>query len=172
MLRTRGKVTGVVVSMAAAVGLLAACGDNDSTASSTPTLKTSATSAAPGPTIPSVVQIPPEESSEPAPTTEEAPERPAPVQPTPENASGQLSAKDQALIEQLKQRGLNPTPDIAVTTAGFVCQSKQSGLPADQVTTYVNAMAGSDPAFDPNKMPVEQAGRIYVDVANQGYCNQ
>ena len=172
MLRTRGKVTGVVVSIAA-VGLLAACGDNDSTASSTPTLKTSATPAQPGPTLPSVVQVPPAESEQtPAPETEET-QQPQPAEPS--TVSGdrpQLSAKDQAMVEELEKRGLNPTPDVAVTTANFVCQSKDSGLPADQVNTYVNAMAGSDPAFDPHKMPVEQAGQIYIDVATQTYCNQ
>lgn len=172
MLRTRGKVTGVVVSLAA-VGLLAACGDNDSTASSTPTLKTSATTATAGPTIPSVVQVPPEEGAPPAAPTSGAMERPEPVEPSvAAGDTSELSAKDQALIEELKRRGLSPTPDIAVTTASFVCQGKASGLPDDQITTYVNAMAGSDPAFDPQKMPVEQAGRIYVDTANQTYCNK
>ncbi|MBF6173471.1 DUF732 domain-containing protein [Nocardia blacklockiae] len=172
MLRTRGKVTGVVVSLAA-VGLLAACGDNDSTATSTPTLKTSTTAAA-GPTIPSVVQVPPAESAQPSaePSTSAA-ERPEPAQPP--AASGntaELSDKDQGLIDELKKRGLNPTPDIAVTTASFVCQGKSSGLPDDQIATYVNAMAGSDPNFDPQKMSVEQAGRIYIDTANQAYCNK
>uniref|UniRef100_UPI0024581168 DUF732 domain-containing protein n=1 Tax=Nocardia wallacei TaxID=480035 RepID=UPI0024581168 len=63
-------------------------------------------------------------------------------------------------------------PDVAVTTASFVCQGKAAGMPNDQLTTYVNAMAGSDPAYDPAKMPVEQAGKIYVDVATQTYCDK
>ncbi|MBB5913652.1 type IV secretory pathway VirB10-like protein [Nocardia transvalensis] len=173
MLRTREKVTGVVVAFAA-VGLLAACGDNDSTASSTPTLKTSTAPASPAPTIPSVVQVPPEENGQqPAPTTTSAAERPEPVQPSPAASNpAELSAKDQALIDELKKRGINPTSDVAVTTASFVCQGKAANMPPDQLTTYVNAMAGSDPQFDPQKMPVEQAGQIYIDVATKSYCGQ
>jgi hypothetical protein len=40
------------------------------------------------------------------------------------------------------------------------------------VKTFVNAMAGTDPSFDPQKMSVEQAGQIYIDVATQSYCNK
>ncbi|RDI48456.1 DUF732 domain-containing protein [Nocardia mexicana] len=169
MLRTRGAATAALAI--AAAGLLAACGDNDSTASSTPTLKPSTTSASgPTPTLPSVVQIPPEEGGS-APSTS-ADERPQPVEPTTAAGSAPLTAKDEALVEELKKRGVNATPDVAVTTASFVCQGKAAGMPNDQLTTYVNAMAGSDPAYDPAKMPVEQAGKIYVDVATQSYCDK
>ncbi|MFF0489250.1 DUF732 domain-containing protein [Nocardia sp. NPDC003482] len=173
MLRTRGKVTGALVAFAAA-GLLAACGNNDSTASSTPTLKTS-TAAAPTTTLPSVV-IPPSDapSSEQAPPTSSALERPEPVTPSPgPTETGPVSSKDQAFLDELRKRGVSPaSPDIALTAANYVCQGKAGGASDQEIATYVNAMAGSDPGFDPQKMTVEQAGRIYMDAANATYCNK
>ncbi|MBF6328582.1 DUF732 domain-containing protein [Nocardia transvalensis] len=173
MLRTRGKVAGVVVAIAA-TGLLAACGNNDSTASSTPTLKTSTTTASPTVTLPSV-QVPPDSEEpapeQPAPTTTVAPERPQPVEPTTGANTPPLSGKDQAFLDELRKRGVTPSsPDIALTAANYVCQGKSAGASDQEISTYVNAMAGSDPAFDPNKMPVEQAGKIYIDVATATYC--
>ncbi|NKY47203.1 DUF732 domain-containing protein [Nocardia cerradoensis] len=182
MLRTRpvgeryiagGKVAGIVVALAA-TGLLAACGGNDSTASSTPTLKPSHTTA----TVPAAQSAPnsapaaPEPSPEQAPATSTANERPEPAQPT-SAESAPLSAKDQAYLDELKKRGVNPSsPDIAITAANYVCQSKASGASDQEVKTFVNAMAGTDPSFDPQKMSVEQAGQIYIDVATQSYCNK
>lgn len=183
MLRTRpvgeryvagGKVAGIVVALAA-TGLLAACGGNDSTASSTPTLKPSTTTAAA-----SSVQSAPGSAQQPAPepSTEQAPaptsvnERPEPAQPSAADHPP-LSDKDQAYLDELKKRGVTPSsPDIALTAANYVCQSKASGASDQEVKTFVNAMAGTDPGFDPQKMSVEQAGQIYIDVATQTYCNK
>ncbi|ATL64991.1 DUF732 domain-containing protein [Nocardia terpenica] len=177
MLRTRG--VGATLAIASVL-LLAACGGNDSTASSKPTLKTStsATATVPPAQSPSAApggdqQTVPEPPSA-APTTSAAAERPEPVQPTataPDNPP--LSAKDQAFLDELRKRGVVPSsPDIALTAANYVCQGKASGASDQEISTYVNAMAGSDPAFDPNKMSVEQAGKIYIDTATQNYCNK
>jgi hypothetical protein len=83
-----------------------------------------------------------------------------------------ITAKGQAFLDAVRQHGLSPTPDVAIPTADFICQSKVQNMPPDQVATYVNAMVGSDPAFDPQKMPVGQAGQIYIDAATQTYCPQ
>lgn len=164
MLRTRGTVTSRVtwrstaaVWVCSAAALLAACGHNDSTATSSPSLPSPTVSA---PAI-SAQTPPPEPPSE----------RPQPV-PPPTDAP-QVSGRDQAFLDGLRQRGINPSSnDIALTTAQYICQSKASGVPDDQIVTFVNAMAGSDPGFDPQKMPVEQAGKAYVDVATATYCNR
>ncbi|WP_181064088.1 DUF732 domain-containing protein [Nocardia nova] len=182
MLRTRpvgeryiagGKVAGIMVALAA-TGLLAACGGNDSTASNTPTLKPSTTTAtvAPAQSAPNSAPAAPEPTQEQAPATSSANERPEPAQPN-SGDNTQLSAKDQAYLDELKKRGVNPSsPDIAITAANYVCQSKASGASDQEVKTFVNAMAGTDPSFDPQKMSVEQAGQIYIDVATQSYCNK
>ncbi|MEU6559946.1 DUF732 domain-containing protein [Nocardia nova] len=180
MLRTRpvgeryiagGKVAGVVVALAA-TGLLAACGGNDSTASSTPTLKPSATTSAAAPTKSADAPPPaPESAPEQAPATTDAEERPAPA-PT-SAATPPLSEKDKAYLDELNKRGVTPSsPDIALTAANYICQSKASGASDQEVKTFVNAMAGTDPGYDPQKMPVDQAGQIYIDVATQTYCNK
>ncbi|NKY49972.1 DUF732 domain-containing protein [Nocardia vermiculata] len=165
------KVAGIAVVLAA-TGLLAACGGNDSTASSTPSLKPSSTTAA---AESSASAAPSTEEQAPEPTEQEqapqppAVEEPAPVQPTP--AQRELSDKDKAYIAELNKRGVTPSsPDIAITAANYICQSKANGASDQEVTTFVNAMAGTDPGFDPAKMPVEQAGQIYIDVATQTYC--
>ncbi|WP_227978888.1 DUF732 domain-containing protein [Nocardia spumae] len=178
MLRTRpvgeryiagGKVAGIVVALAAS-GLLAACGGNDSTASSTPSLKTSTTTAVAQSKAPSAEPSAAESTPEQAPETSAA-ERPEPAPTSADHPP--LSEKDQAYLDELKKRGVTPSsPDIALTAANYICQSKANGASDAEVKTFVNAMAGTDPGFDPQKMPVEQAGQIYVDVATETYCNK
>lgn len=165
MLWTRGKVTGRVarrstaaVGACAAAALLAACGHNDSTATGSPSV------------APPVVTAPAAAGAQ-TPPPEPPSERPQPVPPPTDTP--QMSGRDQAFLDGLRQRGINPSSnDIALTTAQYICQSKATGVPDDQIATFVNAMAGSDPGFDPQKMPVEQAGKAYVDVATATYCNR
>lgn len=181
MHRIRGKVFGVAVAIAA-TGLLAACGDDDSTASSTPTLSTTATSSAaapssaegepasPAPESPAPEQ--PEQQPEQQ-TDTAAPERPQPVpnEEIPEADTSGLSDKDKQFLAALEEKGIKPSsPDIALSVATYVCQGIAAGAAESDLTTFVNAMAGSDAAFDPSKMPVEEAGRIYIDTAKQTYC--
>ncbi|MEV6771004.1 DUF732 domain-containing protein [Nocardia sp. NPDC051030] len=177
MHRTRGKVFGMVAAVAAA-GLLAACGNSDSTATSTPTLAPTTTKASavapttPGGDAPSTDQSAPET----APTTSVAAERPQPVPSqfitTPSNAPA-LTDKDKTFLEELKKKGISPaSSDIALTAGNLVCQGKSGGATDEQILTYVTAIAGSDPSFDESKMSVDQAGKIYVDVATASYCNK
>ncbi|ONM46014.1 DUF732 domain-containing protein [Nocardia donostiensis] len=178
MYRTRGKVLGVALAVAAS-GVLVACGDNDSTASKTPTLSSSAsatqqpsatTEAAPAP---QGEEAQPQQPAPPAPPAEEEqPERPAPV-PPPDTAEqgADLGENEQKFIDELNKQGVTPSsPDIALSIGNYVCQGIAQGASDEQMTTFVTAMAGSDPAFDPAKMPVEQAGQIYISTAKQHYC--
>ncbi|WP_067648470.1 DUF732 domain-containing protein [Nocardia harenae] len=175
MHRTRGKVMGVAVALAA-TGLLAACGDNDSTASSTPSLSTTASAASQAPT--SAAQAP-DQGATPsaevsAPPAAESPERPEPV-PTdavPPANTTTLGDRDQQFLDALAAKGVTPsTPDIALSIGAYVCQGSAAGASDQDLMTFVSAMAGSDPSFDPAKMPVEQAGKIYLDTAKQTYCS-
>ncbi|QLY31169.1 DUF732 domain-containing protein [Nocardia huaxiensis] len=177
MQRTRGKVLGVVAAVAATAGLLAACGDNDSTATSTPTLAPTTTKPAASSTPGGESPADPSTSEQPqaaAPTTTVAVERPQPVPSqfvTTPSDSPALSDRDKAFIEALKAKGITPaTSDIAITAGNLVCQGKSQNAPEDQIITYVTAIAGSDPSFDESKMSVEQAGKIYYDVATSSYC--
>lgn len=180
MHRIRGKVFGVAMAIAA-TGLLAACGDDDSTASSTPTLTTTASSAAAAPSStegePSS-PAPQEPAAEPEQQPEQqtdtvAPERPQPV-PTediPEADTSGLSDKDKQFLAALEEKGVTTSsPDIALSVATYVCQGVSAGAAESDLTTFVNAMAGSDASFDPSKMSVEDAGRIYIETAKQTYC--
>ncbi|WP_378735778.1 DUF732 domain-containing protein [Nocardia brasiliensis] len=175
MQRTRGKVFGVVVAIAA-TGLLAACGGNDSTASSTPTLtRTTAATQPPASSTTSADTGQPAPAPEPEQTPEAtvAPERPQPVpaEAAPPADTSKLSDKDKKYLDALKQQGVTPsTPDIALSVANYVCQGSASGASDQDLMTFVSAMAGSDPSFDPAKMPVEKAGQIYISAAKQTYC--
>ncbi|MFX0573242.1 DUF732 domain-containing protein [Nocardia nepalensis] len=175
MHRTRGKVIGVVVGIAA-TGLLAACGNNDSTASNTPTL--SHTTTATSPTTASTgagATGQPSQASEPAQTPADTatPERPQPV-PTnavPSEDTSKLSDKDKKFLDALKAAGVSTSsPDIALSIGAYVCQGVAANASDQDLMTFVSAMAGSDPSFDPAKMPVEKAGRIYIDTAKATYC--
>ncbi|WP_227997933.1 DUF732 domain-containing protein [Nocardia australiensis] len=175
MHRTRGKVLGVAVAIAA-TGLLAACGGNDSTASSTPTLSHT-TTATQAPAASSSAnetggQAPAPESTQQT-SPEAEPERPQPV-PTdagPPADESNLTDKDKKFLDALKTQGISTSsPDIALSIGSYVCQGVAAGASEQDLTTFVNAMAGSDPSFDPAKMPVEKAGKIYLDTAKQTYC--
>ncbi|MGW6335979.1 DUF732 domain-containing protein [Nocardia rhamnosiphila] len=180
MYRTRGTLLGVVAAVAAA-GLLAGCGNDDSTATGTPTLSTSAgttsASAAPAPSSESPAPAPAPEGETPAPeqpaepeAPAEEPERPAPVPPQ-ETDTGNLGAKEQTFVDELAKQGVTPSsPDIALSIGNYVCQGVAAGTSDADMATFVNAMAGSDPSFDPAKMPVEQAGQIYISTAKAHYC--
>ncbi|MFI5714995.1 DUF732 domain-containing protein [Nocardia sp. NPDC051750] len=175
MYRTRGTLLGVVAAVAAA-GLLAGCGDEESTATSTPTLSTPAaapsvsSAPAPAPEEQSPAPAPaPEESAAPEAPAEE-PERPEPVPPQ-ETEAAELGPKEQTFIDELVKQGVTPSsPDVALSTGGFVCDAVAQGVSDADLLTWVSAMAGSDSTFDPAKMPVEQAGRIYIDTAKAHYC--
>lgn len=177
MYRTRGKVFGVVAAIAVS-GLLAACGDNDSTATSTPTLSSAATSAPQSAS--SIPEAPAPEGEatgapegEPAPEPPAEPERPAPLPPqeVPAPEGGPVGDKEQKFLDELGKQGVTPSsPDIALSIGNYVCQGLAQGVSEESMSTFVNAMAGSDPSFDPAKMPVEQAGQIYIDTAEQHYC--
>lgn len=179
MYRTRGPLLAVVAAVAAA-GLLAGCGNDDSTATSTPTLSTPvgtpSASSAPAPSSESPAPAPVPEGEAPAPeqpAEPEAPaepERPAPVPPQ-ETDTGNLGAKEQTFVDELAKQGVTPSsPDIALSIGNYVCQGVAAGTSDADMATFVNAMAGSDPSFDPAKMPVEQAGQIYISTAKAHYC--
>ncbi len=175
MYRTRGKVFGVVAAIAVS-GLLAACGDEESTATSTPTLSSAATSAPQSAS--SVPEAPAPEGEAPAPPEGESageppaePERPAPLPPQESPDSAPVGDKEQQFLDELGKQGVSPaSPEIALNIGNYVCQGLAQGVSREEMTTFVNAMAGSDPSFDPSKMPVEQAGKIYIDTAEQHYC--
>lgn len=180
MYRTRGTLLGVVAAVAAA-GLLAGCGDDESTATSTPTLSTpaavSSTSSAAAPAPEGGTPAPEAEGGAPVPeeapapeAPAEEPERPAPVPPQ-ETDTAALGEKEQTFLNELNKQGVTPSsPDIALSIGNYVCQGVAAGTPDASMVTFVNAMAGSDPSFDPAKMPVEQAGQIYLNTAKSSYC--
>lgn len=178
MYRTRGTMLGVVAAVAAA-GLLAGCGDDESTATSTPTLSTpaaassesSASAPAPAPEeqAPAPEAPAPEEPAAPEAPPEEM-ERPAPVEPQVAPTT-ELGPKEQTYIDELAKQGVTPSvPDTALSIGSYVCSQVAQGTPDPAMLTWVTAMAGADAAFDPAKMPVEQAGQIYIDTAKAHYC--
>ncbi|WP_280239252.1 DUF732 domain-containing protein [Nocardia abscessus] len=157
----------------AATGLLAACGDNDSTATSTPTPTRTTTVATTSPAASA-----PADTGQPAPAPEEptttvAPERPQPVptEAVPPADTSKLTDQDKRFLDDLAKQGVTPsTPDIALSIGAYVCQGTAAGASDQDLMTFVNAMAGSDPSFDPAKMPVEKAGQIYISTARATYC--
>ncbi|MEU7630133.1 DUF732 domain-containing protein [Nocardia sp. NPDC049220] len=164
----------------AATGLLAACGDNDSTVSSTPTLSRTTTTTATQPAASSTSAAAPGQPApgQPAPeqqppTETVAPERPLPVptEAAPPVDTSKFTDKDKRFLDELQKQGITPsTPDIALSIGAYVCQGTASGASDQDLMTFVNAMAGSDPSFDPAKMPVERAGQIYISAAKATYC--
>ncbi|MFD4430138.1 DUF732 domain-containing protein [Nocardia sp. NPDC058497] len=170
MHRIPGKVAGSVAALAA-VALLSACGGNDSTASQTPTLSTSASAAAP-----SATQAPAEgghgdHTPTAAPETSAAPEQPQAAPETTSAAAEPAAGKDKAFLDELAKNGITPAdPASALTAATYICSTKATGANEADMATFVAAMAGTDPAFDPAKMDVNKAAQIYIAAATATYC--
>ncbi|MFI7664245.1 DUF732 domain-containing protein [Nocardia sp. NPDC049526] len=171
MHRTRGKVIGVVVGIAA-TGLLAACGNNDSTATSTPTMSHTTTAAATPSASTSAAATGQPSAAPETPADTATPERPQPVPTnTAPGDTSKLTDKDKKFLDALKAAGITPSsPDIALSIGTYVCQGVAANASDQDLMTFATAMAGSDPSFDPAKMPVEQAGKIYIDTAKSTYC--
>ncbi|MFD6390307.1 DUF732 domain-containing protein [Nocardia sp. NPDC060259] len=171
MHRIPGKVAGSVAALAA-VALLSACGGNDSTASQTPTLSTSASAAAS-----SATQAPAEghgdhaPSATAAPESSAAPEQPQAAPETTSAAAAPAAGKDKAFLDELAKNGITPAdPASALTAASYICSTKATGASESDMATFVAAMAGTDPAFDPAKMDVNKAAQIYIAAATTTYC--
>ncbi|MGW6424220.1 DUF732 domain-containing protein [Nocardia sp. NPDC055053] len=172
MHRIPGKVAGSVAALAA-VALLSACGGNDSTASQTPTLSTTASAAAS-----SATQAPAEgghgdhtPSATAAPETSAAPEQPQAAPETTSAAAAPAAGKDKAFLDELAKNGITPAdPASALTAASYICSTKATGASEADMATFVAAMAGTDPAFDPAKMDVNKAAQIYIAAATATYC--
>jgi hypothetical protein len=171
--------TGAFVLLAGAS--LAACGSDDSSASSTPSFTSSATSAAAVTTAPSSA---PDASS----TTQAAPTSPGAAATAPEQAtpvpSGfpgpteapNVDARGQAFLAELKAKGVTVAGDgeIAISTANYICAAKQQGVPNDQISTFVTANVGSEAAASGAEITAEQAGataQTYIDAASAKYCS-
>ncbi|MGK8521466.1 DUF732 domain-containing protein [Nocardia asteroides] len=161
-----------MVAAIAVTGLLAACGDNDSTATSTPSpTRTTTATTSPAASAPADTGQPAPAPEQPTPTV--APERPQPVptEAVPPADTSKLTDKDKRFLDELSKQGVTPSsPDIALSIAAYVCQGTAAGASDQDLMTFVNAMAGSDPSFDPAKMPVEKAGQIYISTARATYC--
>ncbi|WP_278260777.1 DUF732 domain-containing protein [Nocardia sp. AG03] len=171
MHRIPGKVAGSVAALAA-VALLSACGGNDSTASQTPTLSSSASAPAASTQAPAPSA---DEHGGHAPSSSAAPESSAPEQPAPapetSAPSAPASAKDQAFLDELSKNGITPaSPDIALTAANYICSSRATGASDADIAPFVAAIAGSDANFDESKMDVDKASQVYIAAATSTYC--
>lgn len=165
MYRNRGKALWAVAAFAA-VGLVAGCGGNTTPASSKPASSAKPTTTTPTTSVSATTTIitPPAAADPTTPGTVSSNE-------TGSDAGPQLSDKDRKYLDALDKQGVHPSsPDIATSIAQYVCQSAGAGASDQDLHTYVDAMAGSDPAFSAEKMPVQQVGQIYITTAKANYC--
>ncbi|MGU3437326.1 DUF732 domain-containing protein [Actinomycetes bacterium M1A6_2h] len=172
--------TGAFVLLAGAS--LAACGSDDSSASSTPSFTSSATSAAVTTAPSSTPQTSSTSSTSVAPTSPgaaaTAPEQAEPVPsgfPGPTEAAN-VDARGQAFLGELKAKGVTVAGngEIAISTANYICAAKQQGVPNDQISTFVTANVGSEAAASGTEITAEQAGataQTYIDAASAKYCS-
>ncbi|TJZ73622.1 DUF732 domain-containing protein [Rhodococcus oryzae] len=153
-------------------GLLAGCGSDDSTASSTPTLTTHSKSA---PAPETSIEVPP--FTTPAVAATAPPETPQAVPsgfPGPTEAPA-LDDRGKAYLDALKKGGIAVADngDIAIVTANYICGAKVSGANSEEVTAYVTGMAGAEASITGATMTPEQAAaaaQVYIDAANNHYC--
>ncbi|TSE00742.1 DUF732 domain-containing protein [Skermania sp. ID1734] len=163
--------------IAAASGLLAACGGNDSTASSTPSSAgaTSVTASAnPSSGAPNGGQ-----NSAPAPTSPGAaatapPETPQAVPsgfPGPTEVPARTS-RDKEFLEALKKAGVDVSGNgqSAIDIANYICAASQANSPQQQINVNVTAMAGVEANLTGSQMNPQDAAQVYIDTARKHYC--
>ena len=165
MPRRFARIVFAVAAAGVVGGLVAGCGDDDATATSTPSASTSASSepSASGTVAPSA-------TTNPGPAATAPPETPAPV---PSDFPGGTQApatneKDAAFIAELGDNGVTPTPEIATAIGGYICRALQEGSTPDEMNTFVVAMVGGDQ--ESTQLSPEDAARVYIDAAKKTYC--
>lgn len=166
-----------VAIAAAAGGLLAGCGGDDSTASSNPgsSADTSASAAASGSATPDLsnpdssppVTSPGAAATAPPETPQSVPSGfPGPTQAPP------LASRDKALLEELEKNGVTSSGngENAIAFANYICAAVRDNVADDQISAYVTAMAGSELGITGSRMLPEDAAKIYIDASKKTYC--
>ncbi|MGW0045087.1 DUF732 domain-containing protein [Rhodococcus sp. NPDC003348] len=157
-------------------GVLAGCGSDDSTASSTPTLTTAAGSGSPTvPPLATGIEVPAYTTPSVAATA--PPETPEAVPsgfPGPTEAPA-LDDRGRAYLEALKKGGVTPADngDIAISTANYICAAKASNVADEEILAYVTGMAGVEAGLSgatPSEEDAAKAARVYMDAAQSTYC--
>lgn len=162
--------------LAVSVGVLAGCGSDDSTASSTPTLTTAQSpGSATVPPLKTDIEVPP--YTPPAVAATAPPETPESVPsgfPGPTEAPA-VDERGQEFLDALKAGGVTPAEggDIAISTANYICAAQANNRPADEVTAYVTGMAGVEAGMSGATVSPEEAARaagVYIAAATKTYC--
>ncbi|WP_345348278.1 DUF732 domain-containing protein [Rhodococcus olei] len=161
---------------AVSLGVLAGCGSDDSTASSTPTLTTAAGSGSPTvPPLATGIEVPAYTTPSVAATA--PPETPQAVPsgfPGPTEAPA-LDDRGRAYLEALKKGGVTPADsgDIAISTANYICAAKASNVANEEILAYVTGMAGVEAGLTgatPSPEDAAKSAQVYIDAASKTYC--
>ncbi|KAA0024644.1 DUF732 domain-containing protein [Antrihabitans cavernicola] len=163
--------------VAAASGLLAGCGGDDSTATGSPTQASvaSTTSAAAKSSKAQGSDAPSSDApvTSPGAAATAPPEQPQPVPSGfPGPTSAPVDSRNQALIAELDKAGVKSSGngENAVAIANFICASIRDGSTPDQMDTTVTAMAGVELNLAGSQMAPADAAKIYKDAAQKTYC--
>ncbi|MFF0816243.1 DUF732 domain-containing protein [Rhodococcus sp. NPDC003318] len=171
------KALAVASFAAVSVGVLAGCGSDDSTASSTPTLTTAAGSGSPtvpplatgievpAYTTPSVAATAPPETPEPVPSGFPGPTEVPPI-----------DDRGRAFLAELEEHGVTyaDNGNIAISTANYICAAKQSNVADAEILAYVTGMAGVEAGLTggtPSEADAVMHAQVYIDAATSTYCS-
>ncbi|AOW93789.1 DUF732 domain-containing protein [Rhodococcus sp. WMMA185] len=179
-----GRKVAIGAMALAAAGLLAACGSDDVTATSTPSASTttSAAESADEGAAADAPDAPDAGESTPAPVTspgEAATAPPSEPEALPEDFPGPdqvpVSGDGQRFLDALRDAGIEPSGDgsTAISTADFICQAEAEGQSGSVTMVFVTAMVGTEASAAGRQLTDEQAAadaQTYVDVANATYC--
>ncbi|MBJ8346246.1 DUF732 domain-containing protein [Antrihabitans sp. YC2-6] len=150
-------------------GFVSGCGDDDATASSTPSTA-EATTAVDGTPVPGAGDNPVNPTTEPGAAATAPPEVPQTVPPgfPGPQTQAQTNPRDQALVAELGRGGITQTPESASAIGGAICRGIQEGTPVEEINTIVLAAVGTDP--ESTRLSPEDTVRVYVDAAKKTYC--
>ena len=160
---------------AVSVGVLAGCGSDDSTASSTPTLTTAAGSGSPTvPPLATGIEVPAFTTPAAAATAPETQQAVPSGFPGPTEAPA-LDDRGRAFLEALKKGGVTPADggDIAISTANYICSAQASNVGSEEILAYVTGMAGVEAGLtgaSPTPEDAAKAAQVYIDAATSTYC--
>ncbi len=163
-----------MAAAAAAVALaggLSACGGNDSTVSSTPSVSTPApTSDAEGGATSPTKTVDPKPTGVPRTAPPETPEALPSDYPGPTDTA--MSQQDKVFLDALRSQkiGFAEDSDAAVSAGNYVCAAQANNAPADQIHATVLASIALDAKARGAQVDSEKDTTAFIETAQSKLC--
>lgn len=162
-----------MAAAAAAVALaggLAACGGNDSTVSSTPSVSTPAPTGSDGGAASATKTVDPKPTDVPRTAPPETPEALPSDYPGPTDTA--MTQQDKVFLDALRSQkiGFAEDSEAAVSAGNYVCAAQANNAPADQIHATVLASIALDAKARGAEIDAETDTTAFIETAESKLC--